>query len=107
MANDSGMNTSEVQEALAAPGISEEDKRYLERVLEFRGVRQSVVSSHEIVEGNPEAYSPSAVEQQKDLADGRPHEPVKAEDTNIRGNEAPATEAVPAKAKGNQNADKK
>lgn len=84
MANDSGLNTTEVQEALAN-ATSEEEKRYLERVLESRGVRKASVSSHEIVEGNPDAYPERTVEEQKDLADGRPHEPVPPEDLNLRG----------------------
>ncbi len=84
MPNDSGLNTSEVQEALAA-ATTEEDKRYLERVLESRGIRKASVSSHEIVEGNPDAYPERTVEQQKDLAEGRPHQPVAAPDLGVRG----------------------
>jgi hypothetical protein len=99
MSNDSGLNTSEVQEALAAAKASgnEEDARYLERVLESRGVRKAVVSSHEIVAGNPGAYPVRTVEQQADLADGRPHEPVKADDLGVRGS-APAEASEPQKA---------
>jgi hypothetical protein len=85
--NDSGLNTSEVQEALTA-AATEEDKRYLERVLESRGVRKASVSSHEIVEGNPDAYPARTVEQQKDLADGRPHEPVAGAELGVRGSAA-------------------
>lgn len=88
MSNDSGLNTTEVQEALAAAGTDEE-KRYYERVLESRGVRKASVSSHEIVAGNPEAYPAETVTQQEDLADGRPHQPVKAADLGVRGS-APA-----------------
>jgi hypothetical protein len=87
MANDSGLNTNEVQEALdaAKSAGNEEEVRYLERVLESRGVRKASVSSHEIVAGNPDAYPERTVEQQEDLAVGRPHEPVKAEDLGVRG----------------------
>ena len=112
MATDAGLNTTEVQELLKSGGLAEEERRYLERVLEDRGVRKSVVEAHEIVAGNPDAYGEHVVEQQEQYADGRPHEAVKAEDTNIRGNE-PAGEAaeksskVATKVSGNQNADKK
>ncbi len=95
MANDSGLNTSEVQEALANAS-SEEEKRYLERVLESRGVRKASVSSHEIVEGNPDAYPAGTVEQQKDLADGRPHQPVAPDDLTVRGSEAVSADASDA-----------
>ncbi len=84
MANDSGINTSELQEALAN-ATTEEDRRYLERVLESRGLRKANVSSHEVVEGNPNAYPARTVEQQQDLADGRPHEPVPSADLGVRG----------------------
>src|SRR5688500_9270710 len=88
MANDSGLNTSEVQEALeAAKSAGNEEVRYFERVLESRGVRKANVSSHEIVAGNPEAYPEETVRQQEDLAEGRPNEPVKADDLGVRGSE--------------------
>lgn len=102
--NKSGLNTDEVAEALEAAS-SEEEKRYLQRVLESRGVRKATVSSHEIVVGNSEAYPKGTVEEQKDLAVGRPHEPVSAEELNVRGSEAPASK-TPVKAQGNV-ADKK
>ncbi len=92
MANDSGLNTTEVQEALAAAG-TEEEKRYFERVLESRGVRKASVSSHEIVAGNPDAYPKETVEQQEDLAEGRPHEPVSPDDLGVRGS-VPAGDAA-------------
>ena len=97
MANDSGLNTSEVQEALkAAEAAGNEDEvRYLQRVLDSRGVRKASVSSHEIVAGNPDAYPPRTVEQQEDLAEGRPHEPVKPEDLGVRGS-VPADDGDPA-----------
>lgn len=87
MANDSGLNTDEVKEALEAArqAGNEEDVRYLERVLDSRGVRKADVSSHEIVAGNEGAYPQETVEQQADLAIGRPHEPVPAEDLGVRG----------------------
>jgi hypothetical protein len=87
MSNDSGLNTSEVQEALKAAQDAGDTElvRYYERVLESRGQRKADVSSHEIVAGNPEAYPERTVEQQEDLADGRPHEPVKADDLGVRG----------------------
>jgi hypothetical protein len=97
--NDSGLNTTEVQEALdaAKQAGNVEDVRYLERVLESRGVRKAAVSSHEIVEGNVDAYPAGTVEQQKDLADGRPHEPVAPAELGVRGSaEAPAEDDVPA-----------
>jgi hypothetical protein len=89
MSNDSGLNTSEVQEALdaAKSAGNEEEVRYLERVLESRGVRKATVSSHEIVAGNPDAYPEETVRQQEDLAEGRPNEPVKADDLGVRGSE--------------------
>lgn len=92
MSNDGGLNTSEVQEALDAAKSSgnEEEVRYLERVLESRGVRKASVSSHEIVAGNPEGYPERTVEQQEDLADGRPHDPVEPADLGVRGS-APAS----------------
>lgn len=102
MANDSGLNTSEVQEAFAAAG-TEEEKRYLERVLESRGVRKASVSSHEIVAGNPDAYPADTVAQQEDLADGRPHGPVAAKDLGVRGSveadsgDAPAVKKAAAR----------
>lgn len=101
MANDSGLNTTEVQEALAAAKESgnAEEVRYLERVLESRGVRKASVNSHEIVAGNPDAYPDGTVAQQEDLADGRPHEPVKAADLGVRGSEEAATEASDSTAK--------
>lgn len=97
MANDSGLNTTEVQEALSADGITEEEKRYLERVLENRGVRKASVSSHEIVAGNAAAYPEGTVRQQEDLADGRPHEPVKPDDLGVRGSVAAEDDSAPAK----------
>lgn len=104
MANDSGLNTGEVEQALAAAkeAGNEEEVRYLERVLESRGLRKASVSSHEIVAGNAEAYPERTVEQQKDLAEGRPHEPVKAADLGVRGSaevssDAPAPKAAPKK----------
>lgn len=98
MANDSGLNTNEVQEALdaAKSAGNEEEVRYLERVLESRGVRKASVSSHEIVAGNPDAYPERTVEQQEDLAIGRPHEPVKAEDLGVRGSTPADVDDVPA-----------
>lgn len=99
MANDSGLNTSEIQEALAAAQSAGnlEDVRYLERVLESRGIRKASVSSHEIVEGNPDAYPERTIEQQKDLADGRPHQPVGAADLGVRGSvEADSGDDKPA-----------
>lgn len=91
MSNDSGLSTSEVQEALDAAKAAgnEEEVRYLQRVLDSRGERKATVSSHEIVAGNPDAYPERTVDQQADLADGRPNEPVKADDLGVRG-------AVPA-----------
>ena len=99
MANDSGLNTTEVQEALDAAKASgsQEDVRYLERVLESRGVRKASVNSHEIVAGNPDAYPEGTVAQQEDLADGRPHEPVAANDLGVRGSAESATEAPASK----------
>lgn len=99
MSNDSGLNTDEVAKALAA-ATSEEDKRYLERVLESRGVRKASVSSHEIVAGNSDAYPAGTVAQQEDLAVGRPHELVPAEALNVRGSEATPANDAPAKGKG-------
>lgn len=99
MANDSGMNTTEVQqelERLKSQGGNEEDIRYLQKVLDARGVRKAVVSSHEIVAGNPEAYPERTVEQQEDLADGRPHEPVKADDLGVRGSVDASGDSAPA-----------
>lgn len=89
MVNDSGANTSEVQEALdaAKKAGNEEEVRYLERVIAARSQRVSSVNSYEIVTGNPEAYPERTVEQQKDLAEGRPNEPVKPEDLGVRGSE--------------------
>jgi hypothetical protein len=86
--NGSGLNTDEVKKALAdlkANGGNEEDVRYLERVLESRGVRKADVSSHEIVLGNPDAYPETTVKEQEDLAIGRPNEPVAAKDLGVRG----------------------
>ena len=97
--NGSGLNTSEVEQALAdlkSNGGNAEDVRYLERVLESRGVRKASVSSHEIVEGNPDAYPAGTVEEQKDLADGRPHEPVQSADLGVRGSEAGDVDDVAA-----------
>jgi hypothetical protein len=109
MSNSSGLNTDEVAEALAN-ATSEEDKRYLERVLESRGVRKANVSSHEIVAGNPDVYPAQTVAQQEDLALGRPHDALPAEALNVRGSvQSPASEAgeqpakSPAKAVGSKN----
>jgi len=87
MASDAGLNTDEVKEALEAAKKSgnEEDVRYLERVLESRGVRKATVNAHEIVLGNPDAYPARTVEQQEEEAIGRPHEPVKPENLGVRG----------------------
>lgn len=96
MASDAGLNTNEVKEALelAKEAGNQEEVRYLERVLESRGIRKASVSSHEIVAGNPEAYPERTVEQQEDLAVGRPHEPVKPADLGaVRGSAEVATEA--------------
>lgn len=101
MASDAGLNTEEVQEALEN-AATEEERRYLQRVLEHRGVRLASVSSHEIVAGNPDAYPERTVEQQADLAIGRPHDPVNPEDSAVRGNEPAATDEKPVKASGNQ-----
>ena len=65
-------------------------------MLESRGVRKASVSSHEIVAGNEKAYPQETVDQQADLAVGRPHEPVAAEDLGVRGAE-PAEAAPTAK----------
>jgi hypothetical protein len=105
MSNDSGLNTSELEQAIkdAEAAGNEEDARYLKRVLESRGERKAVVSSHEIVAGNPDAYPERTQEQQEDLADGRPHEPVKADDLGVRGSvdvsgdDAPAAPKASAK----------
>lgn len=89
MATDNGgLNTNEVKELHDSLPEGEE-KRYLARVLEHRGVRLASVSSHEIVAGNPDAYPEHTVEEQADLAIGRPHEPVSPEDLGVRGS-APA-----------------
>lgn len=102
MATDNGgLNTEEVREAMEN-ATSEEERRYLQRVLEHRGVRLASVSSHEIVAGNPDAYPKHTVEEQEDLAIGRPHEAVSPDDTSIRGNEPTPTDEKPAKASGNQ-----
>ena len=88
MSSGSGLNTEEVQQALAdlkAQGGQEEQVRYLERVLESRGVRKADVSSHEIVLGNPDAYPETTVAEQEDLAIGRPHEPIAPADLGVRG----------------------
>ena len=94
MANDSGLNTTEVQEALkaATEAGNEEDVRYLQRVLDSRGVPKANVNSYEIVAGNPDAYPEGTVAQQQDLADGRNAKPVGGVDLGVRGsgeNEAP------------------
>ena len=91
MANDSGLNTTEVQEALAA-AATEEDKRYLQRVLDSRGVPKASVNSYEIVAGNPDAYPEETVKQQEDLADGRNAEPTPAADLGVRGSVEAASE---------------
>jgi hypothetical protein len=96
MANDSGLNTNEVKEAKKDAAGTEEE-RYLDRVLEDRGQRKAVVSSHEIVLGNEDEYDDRTVEQQKDLAIGRPHEPVAYEDLNLRGTDVPSDDTPPAK----------
>lgn len=87
MATDSGDNTSEVQEALAAAEADgrQEDVRYLKRVLEDRKLRKADVSSTEIVLGNKDAYPDRTVEQQEQLAEGRPVEPVSFDDLGVRG----------------------
>jgi hypothetical protein len=104
MANDAGINLEELEQAIAdAPDA--ETKRYLERVRDHRtNVRLANVNSYEIVAGNPEAYPARTVEQQEDVAQGRPNEPVSPEDTSIRGNEPAATDEKPVKASGNRNA---
>ena len=96
MSNDSGLNTTEVQEALDAAKAAgnAEEVRYLERVLESRGVPKASVNSYEIVAGNPDAYPEETVKQQEDLADGRNPQPVKADDLGVRGSE----DATPPKA---------
>ena len=74
MATDSGDNTSEVQEALEAAKAAgnEEVVRYLERVLEDRKVRKAPVTSTDIILGNKDRYPERTVEQQEQLAEGRP-----------------------------------
>ena len=47
--------------------------------------RKADVSSHEIVVGNPDAYPETTVDEQEDLAIGRPHEPIEAKDLGVRG----------------------
>lgn len=98
MASDAGLNTDEVKEALQAAkdAGNEEESRYLQRVLDSRGVRKAVVSSHEIVAGNPDAYPPRTVEQQEEEAIGRPHEPVAAEDLGVRGSAPADVDDAPA-----------
>jgi hypothetical protein len=98
MSNDSGLNTTELQEAIKAAkeAGNTEEVRYLERVLESRGERKAVVSSHEIVAGNPDAYPERTQDQQQDLADGRPHEPVKADDLGVRGSVDVSEDDAPA-----------
>jgi hypothetical protein len=99
-----GLNTEEVKEAMEN-AATEEERRYLQRVLEYRGVRLASVSSHEIVAGNPDAYSEHTVEDQADLAIGRPHEPVSPEDLGVRGSAPASDDDKPAsKASGNRNA---
>ncbi|HEX8511090.1 MAG TPA: hypothetical protein VF635_16535 [Propionibacteriaceae bacterium] len=87
MANDSGLNTTEVQEALQAAKDSGnvEEERYLQRVLDSRGVPKANVNSYEVVAGNPDAYPAETVKQQEDLADGRNAAPVSADDLGVRG----------------------
>lgn len=91
-----GLNTEEVKEAMEN-AATEEERRYLQRVLEHRGVRLASVNSHEIVAGNPDAYSKSTVEDQADLAIGRPHEPVSPDNLGVRGSvdAAGANETAP------------
>jgi len=100
MANDSGLNTDEVKEALEAAKAAGnvEDARYLERVLESRGERKASVSSHEIVAGNPDAYPEETVRQQEDLAIGRPHEPISPDDLGVRGSVDASGDDEPKKA---------
>jgi hypothetical protein len=87
MATDSGDNTSEVKADLevARANGQQEVVRYLERVLEDRKLRKASVTSTEIVLGNKDAYDARTVEQQEQLAEGRPVDPVKFEDLGVRG----------------------
>jgi hypothetical protein len=102
MENNGGLNTEEVKAAMEA-ATTEEDRRYLERVLESRGVRKAVVSSHEVVAGNPDAYPENTVKMQEDLALGRPHSPVSPDELGVRGSvPAPADESKAPKASGNK-----
>lgn len=107
MATDSGDNTSEVLEALAAAEAAgrQEDVRYLKRVLEDRKLRKADVSSTEIVLGNKDNYPARTVEQQEQLAEGRPVDPVSFDDLGVRGavsdasdeGDKPAPKAAPKK----------
>jgi hypothetical protein len=99
MVSDAGANTDEVKEALeeARKAGNLEVVRYLERVIEDRKERKAVVMGHEIVLGNPDAYSAEAVRQQEDVAIGRPNEPVSAEDLGVRGADAVAAAQEAAK----------
>ena len=59
--------------------------RYLERVLEDRKVRKAPVTSTDIILGNKDRYPERTVEQQEQLAEGRPVDPVAFEDLGLRG----------------------
>jgi hypothetical protein len=91
-----GANAEELQADLDAARAAGnmETVRYLEQVQEDRKQKKADVEAHDIVLGNPEAYSKQTVAAQKEWAEGRQVDPVKFADLGLRGTEV--AEDVPA-----------
>jgi hypothetical protein len=91
-----GANADELQAALdeAKAAGNTEMVRYYERVQADRKLKKADVEAHDIVLGNPEAYSKQTVAAQKEWAEGRQVDPVKFADLGLRGTEV--AEDVPA-----------
>lgn len=105
MANDSGLNTDEVQAALeqAKAAGDETQVRYLERVVAHRKGRRADVESFDLVLGNKDAYNPREVEQQEDLAKGRPVREVSLDDQSATRGAEGGSPGEPVEVAGDKN----
>jgi hypothetical protein len=84
-----GANAEELQADLdaARDAGNMETVRYLEFVQADRKQKKAIVESHDIVLGNPDAYSKQTVAAQKEFAADRKVDKVKFEDLGLRGTE--------------------
>lgn len=92
-----GANAEELQADLdaARDAGNMEVVRYLEHVQEDRKQKKAIVESHDIVLGNPDAYTKQTVAAQKEFAADRKVDKVKFEDLGLRGTEVAEDVSAP------------